>query len=84
MLFGIARKFLSGKLQKRIHFHGCDVSSLHEFIPAEILPEEYGGFAGPMDNSDFVDRLYKNDDRFKEDSEYGYKMTTVKSLHLGY
>ncbi|CAN8026941.1 unnamed protein product [Ixodes persulcatus] len=78
MMFGIVRRLLNEKLQQRIHFHGCDMSSLHQFIPAEILPEEYGGFNGPMDNSDFVARLYRNDELFKKDSEYGYK-TRVKA-----
>ncbi|EEC08971.1 phosphatidylinositol transfer protein SEC14, putative [Ixodes scapularis] len=78
MMFSIVRRFLNEKLQQRIHFHGCDMSSLHQFIPAEILPEEYGGFNGPMDNSDFVARLYRNDELFKKDSEYGYK-TRVKA-----
>ncbi|XP_077519341.1 alpha-tocopherol transfer protein-like isoform X3 [Amblyomma americanum] len=73
MLFSIVRRFLNEKLQQRIHFHGCDTASLHKFIPAEILPEEYGGFAGPMDNSEFVARMYRNDEVFKRDAEYGYK-----------
>ncbi|CAN7998723.1 unnamed protein product [Ixodes hexagonus] len=74
MMFGIVRRLLNEKLQQRIHFHGCDMSSLHQFIPAEILPEEYGGFNGPMDNTDFVARLYRNDELFKKDAEYGYKL----------
>lgn len=82
MMFGIVRRLLNEKLQQRIHFHGCDLSSLHQFIPAEILPEEYGGFTGPMDNTDFVARLCRNDELFKKDAEYGYKIR-VKGSTLG-
>lgn len=77
MLFSIVRRFLNEKLQQRIHFHGCDTASLHKFVPPEILPEEYGGFSGPMDNSAFVARMYKNDEVFKKDAEYGFK-TRIK------
>lgn len=73
MLFSIVRRFLNEKLQQRIHFHGCNPASLHKFVPAEILPEEYGGFGGPMDNSEFVARMCRNDEVFKNDAEYGYK-----------
>ncbi|XP_064480887.1 alpha-tocopherol transfer protein-like isoform X2 [Ornithodoros turicata] len=73
VLFSIVKPFLNEKLQKRIYFHGCDLNSLHQYLPADILPEEYGGLTGSMDNSDFVQRMYRNDEMFKKDSAYGFK-----------
>ena len=36
--------------QENIHFHNS-LKSLHEHVDPEALPEEYGGTAGPFENS---------------------------------
>jgi hypothetical protein len=32
----------------QIHNHGSDLTSLHEHVPKEVLPTEYGGEAGSI------------------------------------
>lgn len=34
----------------QMHFHTNTIEELYEFIPREILPEEYGGNAGKLDD----------------------------------
>ncbi|KAK7861880.1 hypothetical protein R5R35_002847 [Gryllus longicercus] len=46
-LFGIFKSFMKEKLRKRIATHP-DRESLYRAVPQEILPEEYGGQAGPV------------------------------------
>lgn len=56
-----------------MHFHTSGYESLYEFIPKEILPNEYGGNAGPtnklhQENLEIIkkhqDYLF-NDDNWK-------------------
>ncbi|XP_058056606.1 alpha-tocopherol transfer protein-like [Anopheles bellator] len=37
---------LSKKIKESVHFHYSNWSSLHQYIPTDILPEEYGGTSG--------------------------------------
>ncbi|KAG0418868.1 hypothetical protein HPB47_004520 [Ixodes persulcatus] len=55
-----------------IMFHGSDMSSLHEHISPEVLPQEYGGGGGHMDNQDFVAALLESEESFRRDLQYGY------------
>ena len=38
------------QFQENIHFH-TSYKSLHEHVDPDALPEEYGGTAGPFENS---------------------------------
>lgn len=38
------------KLFDRVHIHRNGVGSLHEYVPQRVLPNEYGGNAGPLKN----------------------------------
>ena len=49
----LIKPFLSPELSQVIHVH-TSIETLYEFIPKEILPEEYGGNAGKM--SDLQDK----------------------------
>ncbi|XP_053612025.1 clavesin-1-like [Plodia interpunctella] len=42
-VFYLAKQFIPIGALKRIHFHGSDMSSLHQHIDPETLPPEYGG-----------------------------------------
>ncbi|XP_020999898.2 alpha-tocopherol transfer protein-like [Parasteatoda tepidariorum] len=42
-LFNMLKIFLSEKIRNRFHFHGSDMKQLHQYLPKEILPPEYGG-----------------------------------------
>lgn len=71
-IYACIRPFLKAKIVKRIHLHGSDVTSLHKHIDPEILPEEYGGKAGPFSNEWICNELYAKDDEFRKYSYYGY------------
>ncbi|XP_022914322.1 alpha-tocopherol transfer protein-like [Onthophagus taurus] len=43
MVWKIIKPLVKEKLNKRIHFHGSKMDSLHGFIPPSHLPEDYGG-----------------------------------------
>ncbi|XP_064640508.1 alpha-tocopherol transfer protein-like [Lineus longissimus] len=65
-IFDIFKMFMKQKLRDRIHFHKGDLKSLHKEIPKAILPEEYGGKAGPLQKiiDDWKDYVMKNADEF--------------------
>ncbi|KFM57149.1 Alpha-tocopherol transfer protein-like protein, partial [Stegodyphus mimosarum] len=72
IIFGILKPLLSKKLKSRIHLHGDNLNSLHQFIPPDILPEEFGGTQGTFGNEDFYQRLLASEEEFKERQKYGY------------
>ncbi|XP_022654024.1 clavesin-2-like isoform X4 [Varroa destructor] len=71
-IYACIRPFLKPKIMKRIHLHGSDMTSLHEHIDPEILPEEYGGQAGPFNNDWICQQLYQRDEEFRKYSHYGF------------
>ncbi|XP_028160431.1 alpha-tocopherol transfer protein-like isoform X2 [Ostrinia furnacalis] len=64
---GIVKPFLKEKIRNRIFIH-TDLTTLYEHVPKEILPEEYGGDAGPMDvyNKAWQKKLEEYKDWFLE------------------
>merc|ERR1719392_494013 len=47
LIYQFAKNLLSFKLRSRLHTHS-NFDKLKEYFPGEMLPEEYGGEAGPM------------------------------------
>ncbi|KAJ8961947.1 hypothetical protein NQ314_005866 [Rhamnusium bicolor] len=41
------KPFLKEKIKNRIHVHS-DFETLYKFVPQDVLPEEYGGTAGKI------------------------------------
>ncbi|KAK3887464.1 hypothetical protein Pcinc_008433 [Petrolisthes cinctipes] len=72
-VFSLIKPFLSETIKGRLHFHGEDLSSLHQHVPPQHLPQELGGEAGPMDNSTLVQNLRKHEDYFREHFSYGFE-----------
>ncbi|XP_065306376.1 alpha-tocopherol transfer protein-like isoform X2 [Dermacentor albipictus] len=72
VFFSLAKPFLTTKNINRIHIHGSDMASLHQYLPPSILPEEYGGVHGPFDNTKYCQGLYDREDSFVQDLKYGY------------
>ncbi|PZC74015.1 hypothetical protein B5X24_HaOG208446 [Helicoverpa armigera] len=66
-LFNIIKPFLKEKMRKRIHFHSS-FTALHEYVPKELLPEEYGGTGCSLDeiNNAWVKKLEEYTDWFKK------------------
>ncbi|XP_005190332.1 alpha-tocopherol transfer protein-like [Musca domestica] len=50
-IFKFIKPFVKEKLLSRVHFHP-DLESLYKSVPKDILPEEYGGMAGKI--NDFI------------------------------
>ncbi|KFM67270.1 Alpha-tocopherol transfer protein-like protein, partial [Stegodyphus mimosarum] len=72
ILFDIMKPFLSKKLRNRIYFHGDNLSSLHQFLPPEMLPEEFGGTQGSFTNEQFYQRLLASEEEFQQYQKFGY------------
>lgn len=56
VVINIFRSLMTQKLKDRIHVHK-DKDALHSVIPKEILPEEYGGSGGKL--QDLIDYWHK-------------------------
>ncbi|XP_054276866.1 alpha-tocopherol transfer protein-like [Macrosteles quadrilineatus] len=44
------RPFMKSEVAAMMHVHPVGSDSLYKFVPKEILPEEYGGLAGPAND----------------------------------
>ncbi|XP_018568173.1 alpha-tocopherol transfer protein-like [Anoplophora glabripennis] len=64
------KPFIKEKIRNRIHVHS-DLESLHKFIPKDILPEEYGGTAGKLQDfhDQWIEKLKEYTPWFKEQEE---------------
>lgn len=51
------KPFLKEKIRNRIHVH-AELESLYKFVPKDILPTEYGGNAGSIQDLHSKFRLY--------------------------
>ncbi|TRY72381.1 hypothetical protein TCAL_04745 [Tigriopus californicus] len=72
IVFALIKPFLSETIRSRIKFHGSNMESLHDSISPSVLPLEFGGQAGPMDNSKLVDTLLEHEAFFQDLNEYGF------------
>ncbi|KAL0132813.1 hypothetical protein PUN28_000494 [Cardiocondyla obscurior] len=48
-ILNFVKPFLKEKIRNRIFMHS-DIKTLYDYVPREILPAEYGGDAGPIQN----------------------------------
>lgn len=56
-ILNFVKPFLKEKIRNRIFMHS-DIKSLYEYVPQEILPTEYGGDAGPIQDIHGTTFLY--------------------------
>ena len=63
------RPLFNERLKQSIIFQD-DLASLHQFVDKEILPEELGGTAGKLDNSDSVFAVSRMSDYFTQLKSY--------------
>lgn len=77
VVLNVFRRFMSEKLKGRIRVHFSGLSSLHEVIPQNILPVEYGGTNGTM--SELIEYWFTKLDQysewFEEDEKYKADLT---------
>lgn len=71
-MYTFLRPFLKKKLVDRVHFYGQNFDALKKHIPEEILPEEYGGQAPPLDFDAFWKSMDDDEAIFAEDARFGY------------
>ncbi|XP_066908793.1 alpha-tocopherol transfer protein-like [Halyomorpha halys] len=62
-IYALFKPFLKEKIRERIYFHGRCYEQLHEFISPEVLPKEYGGTRGTIDDDDWKERLLADRER---------------------
>nr|CAD7198991.1 unnamed protein product [Timema douglasi] len=70
-IINFAKPFLKEKIRNRIFCHPDGYESLYKYIPQEILPSEYGGYAGPIDviHREWVKKLDSYTEWFKEQED---------------
>ncbi|KAL9703998.1 hypothetical protein quinque_007516 [Culex quinquefasciatus] len=73
MVYNLFKNFLNEKNRTRLHVHGSNMESLYEHIPKRLLPKEYGGEAGPIQDvvDTWVKKIEANADYFKQEEQYG-------------
>uniref|UniRef100_A0A182Q2V4 CRAL-TRIO domain-containing protein n=1 Tax=Anopheles farauti TaxID=69004 RepID=A0A182Q2V4_9DIPT len=66
-LMFLVRPFMRKDVQEMINMH-VDIGTLHESVPVESLPNEYGGTAGTFEelHESFKEKLYANSDWFRK------------------
>ncbi|XP_029826898.2 alpha-tocopherol transfer protein-like isoform X1 [Ixodes scapularis] len=82
MLMAIVRHLLSRKYAERIHLHGTNFEGLHKELPADTLPEEYGGSGPALDFEAFWSLVVAQEPSFVENNGYGYLKTEKKGAKL--
>ncbi|EEC17737.1 phosphatidylinositol transfer protein SEC14, putative [Ixodes scapularis] len=78
ILMSIVRHLVNRKYVERIHLHGMNFEGLHKELPAETLPEEYGGSGPALDFDAFWSLIDEQEPSFVESNGYGYLKTKVK------
>lgn len=73
MVWSLFKPFVREKLNKRMHFHGSDMKSLHKFLAPEILPGDYKGTLPDINygGTEWFPALEKHADFVEEWSEMG-------------
>ncbi|XP_029826899.2 alpha-tocopherol transfer protein-like isoform X2 [Ixodes scapularis] len=65
-----------------IHLHGTNFEGLHKELPADTLPEEYGGSGPALDFEAFWSLVVAQEPSFVENNGYGYLKTEKKGAKL--
>ena len=69
LAYNMIKPFVSDQIKESIIFH-TDLSSFHEYVDKEIVPEELGGTNGPFDNFEMASAVYKMSGYFKQVHDY--------------
>ncbi|GFT00224.1 alpha-tocopherol transfer protein-like [Nephila pilipes] len=73
VLFALIKPLINKKMRERIHFHGDNLTSLHQYISPNVLPSEFGGTQGTFHNENFYKSLLDSDEEFIQRNRHGYK-----------
>lgn len=66
----IKNQFIDNDIILQIITHGNDLSSLHRYIPKNILPKEYGGELEAFDNTKWREQIIDDEDYFQRLESY--------------
>ncbi|KAK3865838.1 hypothetical protein Pcinc_028582 [Petrolisthes cinctipes] len=71
-VFNIFKSFMKEKMKRRVHIHGSDMESLYKEVPRDILPVEYGGTNGTIEEikNHWLQRVDARRDWLLEDEKY--------------
>lgn len=71
-LIALVRPFLRKELFDVMHFHSSGYASLYEHIPRYMLPDEYGGMAGKLDEiyKKSLELVERQSDYLKDDKNW--------------
>ncbi|GIY00208.1 alpha-tocopherol transfer protein-like [Caerostris darwini] len=72
VLFTIIKPLVHKKMRDRIFFHGDNFSSLQQYIPADVLPTEFGGTQGTFQNEHFYSTMLDSEEEYVQRNKYGY------------
>ena len=67
----VFRPFLSKEIRDSLHFHG-KVEELHQIISPSILPDIFGGTAGPWEGTWMKEAIEETHDEVVRKSYYGF------------
>jgi len=72
-IFNVFKVFLNEKIQSRINIVGDQIEPLYEKISRELLPAEYGGNAGTIEEilDYWVKKVKEYEQYFLDDAKYG-------------
>ena len=71
VMFEMTKPMLGERIQNMIVFHDSN-ESLHKHVDKRILPEEYGGPMGKIDNEECVKQVHKIMDYLLETEKYAF------------
>ncbi|XP_068229029.1 retinol-binding protein pinta-like isoform X1 [Palaemon carinicauda] len=71
-LFNLFKPLMREKMKKRVHLHGSNIESMHKYVPKSMLPSEYGGTAGTIQEiADYwLSKMDEHRDWFLEDEKH--------------
>lgn len=66
------KPLLKDKIKNRVHIHSDGLESLYKFVPQEMLPEEYGGSVGKIQDlhDQWLKRMEDYNEWFKEQESF--------------
>jgi hypothetical protein len=69
MLYAMAKPLMHERTTESIIFHE-DYNSLHKYVDKKVLPKEYGGDIGPLDNRTCASAVYEMAEYFDQIKKY--------------